>query len=425
MSDENIGMKFDKPAALSWCLYDWASSAFPTVITTFIFATYFIKGIAPNIEEGTALWGNGMAVAGITLALLAPIFGAIADFAGNRKVWLAFCTVICVGASGLLWFATPEVGSIYFALFWVVIATLGFEFSMVFYNAYLPELAPRSHWGRLSGWGWGLGYFGGLAALALALFGFVQTDNPLFGVGTDQSENIRACAVVVAVWFAVFSVPVFLYLPKQQSKSLPLTQAVKTGCSNLVATLKGLPQHKSVLGFLIARMIYTDGLNTLFAFGGIFAAGTFGMELSEVILFGITLNVTAGIGAALFAWGDDWWGPKRVILISLAALILLSVAGVFAPDKTTFWIVGLLIGIFLGPTQSASRSVMARLAPENLHTEYFGLYALSGKATAFIGPWILGMTTLAFESQRAGMATIVIFFLVGALLMLRLDIPKK
>lgn len=425
MSDASIAQKINKPAAFSWCFYDWASSAFPTVITTFIFATYFTKAIAPNPEIGTSMWGNAMAVAGICLAILAPIFGAIADFAGHRKIWLGLFTILCVVGSAMLWFAVPNESSIFMALFWVVVATIGFEFSMVFYNSYLPEIAPRSHWGRLSGWGWGLGYFGGLAALALCLFGFVQAETPIFGVGTEDAANIRAVAVVVAVWFAVFSLPVFFALPASKKDSLPLSVAVKKGVGSLISTLRTLPQHKNVMGFLIARMIYTDGLNTLFAFGGIYAAGTFGMELSEVIMFGITLNVTAGIGAAAFAWADDFWGPKRVILIALAALVGLSALGVWAPDKETFWIVGLLIGVFLGPTQSASRSVMARMAPENLQTEYFGLYALSGKATAFIGPWILGMVTLAFESQRAGMATILAFFIIGGLLLWRLEIPKE
>lgn len=407
--------------AAGWCMYDWANSSFPTLILTFIFPTYFSQAIVDDPELGTALWGQGMALAGIILAVFAPILGAIADHAGNRAGWLFFFTALCVLPTGLLWFATPGMDSIYLGAVLIIVATVAFEFSMVFYNAYLPEVAPREKWGRVSGWGWGLGYLGGLSCLVVSLIGFVQAETPWFGLSTENAEHVRATFVLVAVWMVLFSIPTFLFLPYPKKQGMPVKQAVGKGLSTLWQTLKKLFKEKTVLYYLIARMFYTDGLNTLFIFGGIYAAGTFGMDLAGVITFGIALNVTAGLGAIGFAWFDDKWGPKTVVLVSIASLTILCTIAVFVTDVTIFWVVGLLVGFFLGPAQSSSRSLLAHIAPENLHTEYFGLYALSGKATAFLGPWLLAMFTLWFDSQRAGMAVIVGFFLLGGFMLWRID----
>ena len=283
----------------------------------------------------------------------------------------------------------------------------------------LADIAPRRMWGRISGWGWGLGYAGGLVCLIFCLLAFIQTDNPLFGVSKDNAEHVRATVLVVAVWCAVFCLPLFLFTPDRPSSGLSLRQSVRQGIATLVATLKKIRDYKQAFRFLIARMIYTDGLNTLFAFGGIYAAGTFGMDVAEVIQFGIALNVTAGLGAAAFAILDDRIGAKPVIAIALVCLIALSAAALMVEDKQTFFLVGLGIGAFLGPVQASSRTMMARLAPAELRTEFFGLYVFSGKATAFIGPLVLGWVTLAFDSQRAGMATIIVFLVVGLLLLQR------
>lgn len=408
----------------SWCLYDWANSAFPTVITTFIFATYFTQGIAPNEVEGTSTWGTAMAIAGLSVAVLAPVIGAIADQGGRRKPWLAFFTALCVIGSAALWFAEPSPEFIPWALAWVVVSTIGFEFGMVFYNAMLPGLTTEDRMGRVSGWGWGIGYIGGLGALVLCLLGFVQTDSPLFGVSKEEAGHIRATVIVVALWLAVFSLPLFLFTPDRGSRNVSAGTAIREGLSSLGGTLRRIRQYRDVFRFLIARMFYADGMTTLLAFGGIYAAGTFNMEFAEVIQFGIALNVTAGIGAVVFGWADDRFGAKQVIIVNLIALLVLSVAALMVESKSAFWAVGLALGVFIGPTQAASRTMMARLSPRELQTEFFGLYALSGKATAFLGPLILGWVTLSFDSQRAGMATILAFFLIGLVLLLAVRAPK-
>ena len=418
MTDE-----LDKRALVSWCLYDWANSAFPTVIITFVFATYFTGSVALDKVTGTAYWGYTMSLSALAVAIVAPIFGAIADNSGRRKPWLGFFTALCILASCVLWFVEPDPSFALMALVTAGLANFAFEMGMVFYNAMLPGLARQCHLGRVSGWGWGLGYFGGLFCLALTLVGLVQPETPWFGLEKETAEHVRAAALLVAIWYAVFSVPLFLFTPDRTARNISFLNAMKKGLAELRAIFTQMRQNSNMLRFLIARMIYTDGLNTLFAFGGIYAAGSFGMELNEIIIFAIGMNVTAGLGAAAFGWVDDWIGPKKVLMIALAGLTVLGTALLIVQTKTGFMTFGLPLGLFVGPAQAASRSMMARLAPPELITEMFGLYAFSGKATAFLGPALLGAVSSAFDSQRAGMATILIFLALGMFLLKNVGEP--
>ena len=411
-------------ALFSWCLFDWANSAFPTVITTFVFATYFTTTVAESTIAGTAAWGHAQSLAALIIALLGPALGAIADRGGRRKPWLLAFTALCVAACVGLWFTQPERGDVIWALTFVVLGTVGFEIGMVFYNALLPEIAAPERLGRLSGWGWGMGYAGGLACLSVALVGFIQTDAPWFGLAAGTAEPVQATTLLVAAWVSLFALPLFLWTPDKPRGERTL-EALRNGLVTLVNTLCNIRRYAQTARFLLARMIYIDGLNTLFAFGGIYAAGTFGMALEEVILFGIAINVTAGIGAACFAWLDDNIGPKRTILIALGGLIGFGGALLLASGKVWFWALALPLGLFVGPAQAASRSFMARLAPPHMRAEMFGLFAFSGKATAFLGPLFLAWATLAFDSQRAGMATIIVFLAVGFVLLLPLRDPGR
>lgn len=400
-------------ALVAWSFYDWANSAVATVVTTFIFSTYFTKAVAQSPEIGTVQWSHAQSLAALTIAVLSPILGAITDRGGRRKPFVAAFTVMCIAAVASMWFVRPATDYALLALSLVVIGTIGFEFACVFYNAMLPDLVPRERIGRWSGWGWGLGYLGGLVALALCLVGFVQTDQPWFGVGKDDAANVRATPVLAALWFAVFALPLFLLTPDRPGTGVGAVEAVRGGLRQLAATLGQLRKYRTIGWFLLAQMLYADGLATLFAFGGIYAAGTFGMELAEVIQFGIALNVTAGLGAVAFAPLDDRVGAKRTIVLALVGLIACGALVLLAQTKTLFWIGGLALGIFVGPCQAASRSLMARLAPPEERAEMFGLLALSGKATAFLGPAILGWVTAMTSSQRAGMATILVFWILG------------
>jgi UMF1 family MFS transporter len=404
-------------AIIAWCVYDWANSSFPTLVQTFLFSAYFTTAVASSPEAGTADWGRATGWAAALIALVSPVLGAIADSGGPRKPWLAALTALAAAATAALWFVKPDPAFATLGLVAMALGTVGFELGIVFYNAMLPELVAPSHIGRISGWAWGLGYAGGLACLVLALVFLVLPAAPIFGLDKAADEPVRASMLLAAAWFALFALPLFALVPDRPATGLSLAATVKGGLKQLLRTLKDLRRHGNAARFLLAKMIYIDGLNTLFAFGGIYAAGTFGMTIEEVLIFGIALNVTAGLGAAAFGWVDDWLGAKPTILISLGALTLLGLAILPVKDPALFWALALAIGIFLGPTQAASRSLMARLAPPGLSTEFFGLYALAGKATAFLGPWVLAAATDAFGSQRAGMATIPPFLVLGFLLL--------
>jgi len=408
----------------AWCTLDWANSAFPTVVITFVFAAYFTKAVAADEVTGTSEWAYALSLSALAVAVASPILGAIADKAGRRKPWIGVFSVLCVGATAVLWFAAPDPSNVLWVLAFVALANFAFETGMVFYNAMLPSLVPPDKVGRLSGWGWGFGYAGGLVCLVISLLVLVQPDPPLFGLDKETYEPVRATALLVAGWFAVFCIPFFLFVPDVPAGTLPASEAVRQGLHTLLQTFRRIREHRQIALFLLARMIYTDGLNTMFSVGGIYAAVTFGMTFDEILLFGIALNVTAGIGAFVFGWVDDWIGAKRTILIAVGALTILGAALLVIESKTLFWVIALPLGLFFGPAQSASRSLMARVAPPHLRTEMFGLYALSGKATAFLGPAAFGFVTAMADSQRVGLATVLVFFVVGMLLLLPVRDPQ-
>lgn len=404
-------------ALVSWCVYDWANSAFPTIITTFVFSAYFTKAVAEDVVAGTSQWLWTLSAAGLVVALLSPLLGAIADRGGRRKPWLLVFTLMCVFCTAMLWFVRPAPEYALWALVFAALATIGFDFATVFYNAMLPALAPPHRLGRWSGWGWAMGYAGGLACLIVALVGFAEAKVPWFGLDTATAEHVRATTLLVAFWFAVFSLPLLLLTPDSKATGLSLAAAARSGVETLARSLRNVRRYRTIARFLVAHMIYADGLNTLFLSGGVYAAGTFGMSVAEVIRFGIALNVTAGLGAAAFSWIDDWIGSARTVLLALAALTLLGSLILLVESKETFWTIGMALGLFVGPAQAASRSFMAHLAPRELQTEMFGLYALSGKVTAFLGPFLVAWVTQQSGSQRLGMATIVVFFAVGLVLL--------
>jgi UMF1 family MFS transporter len=411
-------------SVLSWCFYDWANSAFHTVIITFVFATYFAQRVAESPEAGTSLWGAAMSLSGIAIAIGGPVVGALADGGGRRKPWLAVFTALAIVATAAMWFVRPDPSFVVLALVLAVGANVAFEFGQIFYNALLPELVPAHRVGRISGWAWGLGYAGGLLCMGIVLFVFVRPDPALFGLDRENFEHVRATALLVAVWFGVFALPLFLFSSDRPSSGLKVGAAMRSGLVGLVGSVRRLRQSGTVARFLIARMIYTDGINTLFIFGGIYAAGTFGMSTEEVLYFAIVILVAAGIGATSFAWIDDWIGAKPTIMIALAALTVFGVAVLLIESKTWFYVLAACLGIFVGPAQAASRSLMAHLAPADLRGEMFGLYALSGRITAFIGPAVVGWVTFATGSQRWGMATIPVFLVVGFALMVPLRVPR-
>jgi UMF1 family MFS transporter len=361
------------------------------------------------------LWSRGVTITALVVAICSPVLGALADRGGFRKRFVLVTTIVCVaGTTALFW---VEPGQVMAALVLVVIANIAFEFATVFYNAFLPDVSTERNIGAVSGWGWGLGYIGGLLALAIALFLFVLADPPWFGLSTTDGENIRATNLLVAGWFLVFSVPFFILVREPRRAALPVNRAVPAAFGQLADTFRQIKRHKATAKFLLARLIYNDGLVTIFAFGGIYAAGTFGFSVIEVLVFGIALNLTAGLGSIAMGYLDDRIGARRTIIISLYGLILAALIAVFATGKPGLWVAGIVLGIFVGPNQSSSRSLMGRLAPAELRAEFFGFFALSGKLTAFIGPFLLGIVTGVTGSQRAGLAVVLAMFIAGLVLM--------
>lgn len=403
----------------SWALYDWANSAFFAVIQTFVFATYFMQSVAENDTLGSTQWGNTIGAAGLVIAICAPFIGAVADQTGRRKPWIGWFSLLSILATAGLWFVAPSQQFILLALVLVFLGTVGSEFAIIFYNAMLPDLASEERMGRWSGWSWGLGYAGGLACLVIALFLFVDVDQPPFGLDKDTAEHVRATFVLVAVWYALFSIPMFLFTSDRPATGIALSDAIKSGWHQLKTSIREVRKYRPIVRFLVARMIFIDALATVFAFGGIYAAGTFDLGERDVLLFGIGLNLTAGLGAAAFAWLDDKMGSRTTMLVSLAGLIVCTSAVLLVYDVLLFWVFGLLLGIFVGPVQAASRTYMARVAPPDLQNQMFGLLALSGKVTAFMGPLLVGWLTFWADSQRIGMSIIVLLFTIGFILLYR------
>lgn len=421
MSVTGVATPLDRPKVIwSWAMYDWANSAFTTLVVTFIYSTYFTKGMAPDEVTGTAWWSRAVSISAILTALASPVFGAAADRGGARKRFLAIATLVSASATIALAFVRPGLtwGPL-LALILFVIADMSFEIGNVFYNAFLTSIASPDRIGRVSGYGWGLGYVGGMVCMGVALVGFVQPDVPWFGMSKDAGWNIRATNILTGVWFLLFSLPLFFNVPEAKVANARID--VGAAFRELGQTLRDIRRYREVVKFLVARVIFNDGLVTIFAFGGIYAAGTFGMTLSEVIMFGVVLNISSGLGAFVFGFVDDKIGGRNTILVTIAALGATTALAAWAPDRTWFWVAGILLGIFVGPNQSASRSLMGRFVPQRHQNEFFGFFAFSGKATAFAGPMLLGVLTDAFNSQRVGIASILAFFLVGGLILMTVD----
>lgn len=406
-----------KKSVFSWCLYDWANSAFSTVIITFVFSVFFTRGMVGDETQGSAMWSYAIAISGIFIAILGPVLGAVADHSGARKRWIFWLSMLCIVATSFLWFAQPvaDKGNILFVLTCVVIANIGFELSIVFYNAMLPHIAPKKLLGRISGWGWGVGYLGGIAALLIALFGLVGVGSmePWFGVTGADSANVRATGPMTALWFLIFMIPLLIYTHDVERTPMPMGRAIKSGLLQLKQSFYQIRHHKNLVQFLISSAIYRDGLNTLFTVGGIYAAGVYGMDLVEILFFAIGLNVFAGFGSFAFAHIDDKIGSKRTIVLSLVGLILAGTAVLLTTEKTTFMALAMVLGIFMGPVQAASRTLAGRLAPPNMVTQTYGLYSFTGKSVAFIGPLFYGAATHFYGTQQAGMFTIILFWVIG------------
>lgn len=417
MSENGRGRR----AIAAWCLYDAGNSAFAAVIITFVFSVYFARGIVGDETHASTLWSYALALSGVLVALASPVLGAAVDHHGPRKPGLVLFSVICIVATAFLYIGAPraETAMIVGVLALVVLANTAFEIALVYANAMLPDIAPPAMLGRVSGWAWAAGYAGGLVCLVLALLLLVGVGGmaPLLPLPQDQSQHLRAVAPLTALWFALLGVPLLFWVPDRGRAGISLRAAAARGLRQLGGTLRRVRDQGNLFRFLIGSAFYRDGLNTLFAMGGLYAADVFGMSFTEILIFAIGLNVTAGIGAFLFAWLDDGIGSRRTVMISLAGLVGCGLAILTAQDKNVFIGLSLALGLFIGPAQSAGRTLAARLSPPETLAQTYGLYALTGKAAAFAGPLAYGLATSAFGAQQAGMASIILFWLAGMALL--------
>lgn len=438
--------KASKKAIWGWMSYDWAAQPFHTLLITFIFAPYFTSTVVGDGVAGQTQWATMMFMTGLFIAICSPFLGAISDSIGPRKPWMVIFSIMFVGGAAFLWNATPGMESTTLILIAIGIGFIGVTFSEVFANAMLPDLASKEEVGKLSGSGFAVGYVGGLIALFIMLLLLAENDKgvtligikPILGLDPELREGTRSVGPMVALWFMVFMIPFFLWVPDAKRKP-NTTGAVSNAVKQLLATIKSLPSDISLFSYLGSSMFYRDALNGLYAFGGIYAASVLGWSIVQIGIFGII----AGASAALFSWiggfVDRAIGPKKVIIISVCVLIIVCILivgtsretffaaplseGSTLPDRL-FMICGVLIGAAGGTLQAASRTMMVYQANKERMTEAFGLYALSGRATAFLAPGLIALFTDLTQSQRLGIVPLVVLFLIGLVLLIWVE-PKE
>lgn len=460
MTDE--ATPFERPlrrkAIWGWMAFDFAAQPFFTVVITFIFGPYLVSQMASDPASGQTAWGIAAAVSGLVIALLSPVLGAIADRAGPRKPFIAAFACLKIAALAALWSATEPGSGLFLALALVVLAQVAAEFSVVFNDAMIPRLIPRAEIGRVSNIAWGLGFLGGMLFLFFTiafLAGSPETGktliglDPLFGLDPATGEGARATAPLAGLWYLVFVLPMFLLVPDAARREA-IGPAIRDATSDLKATFREIRQRPHLFRFMVARMIYQDGVNGLLVLGGAFAAGMFGWTITEIGVFGILLNVTAIIGCLLASAADRRLGSKTVVASSILMLVVATVGIVSTePSSTLFGLVafdgpvgaaatgffatpaeraylcfGLLIGLSFGPIQASSRSWLAQSVTPREAGRYFGFYALTGRATSFLAPLSVSAATataLAFTdpvtASRIGMSVLIAFFVVGLALL--------
>lgn len=457
LSQAGVTPPVKKRGIWGWMFFDWAAQPFFTVVTTFIFGPYFVSRMADNPAQGQAAWGYGIALAGFFIAILSPVLGSIADQTGPRKPWIAGFALIKIICLCMLWYATP--GS---SLVWVVLvfslASVAAEFSTVFNDSMMPRLIPEKDIGRISNTAWGLGYAGGMVVLIIVialLAGSPETGktllglDPLFGLDPATGEDARITGPLSAVWYLIFILPMFLFTQDSALILGPrkaLGDSVRDGLSELKSTIAIARRKAGLLRFLIARMIYQDGVNALIALGGAFAAAMFGWSIVEIGIFGILLNIVAIPSCLVAGRLDSAFGSKKIVMAAIFCLLIAtfgiistgpgftlfglltfapeSAGGLFSTGAEKAYIVfGCLIGLAFGPVQGSSRSYMARSVHPDDAGRYFGLYALSGRATSFAAPALVAIVTDISGSPRLGISTVAIFLVVGAIILATTPYP--
>ena len=397
----------NRKQVLSWCLFDFANSSYSAVIAGVVFQVYYINRIVGNEGgRGDLWWGAAISVSMLFVSLSSPFLGGIADYGGLRKRLLALYTYLSVLAVACFSLLTP--GAALFGFLLIVLANIGMEGGLVFYNSFLPQIAPVEFQGRVSGWGFGVGYSGSILSLLIAL--------PLAKTGRFESIWL-----MVAIFFSLFSLPAFLLLPRDKSTGVTAAEAGIRGIRNAWTVLREVWSRKEPRKFLLSYLIYEDGVNTVIVFSSSLAATTFAFDQGELIGLYLAVQVTALAGAFLLAKPTDAWGPKKVVTLSLVLWSFVAVGAFFVASKSQFWFVACTAGLGLGSVQAGTRAFFAQFIPTGKEAEYFGVYALVGKSSAILGPLVFGQVSAVFGSQRPAILSIAAFFIIGLLLLRRVN----
>ncbi len=397
----------NRRAVIAWALYDFANSAFAAVIMATIYAAYYAMRVVGNEHgEGDLWWGRVISASMATVAVTSPFLGALADRSGLRRVLFGGFTAASVIATALM--ATVEPGMIVWGFVLAVIGNVGFEGALVYYNAWLPELAPAGMQGRVSAWGFAVGYAGSIAALMVAL-PFVRTGafGPAF--------------LATAALFAGFAVPAFLFLPTPRDDGVPIREALRDGFADVASIARLILRHPPLRRFFGAYFFYEDGVNTVIGFSAIFAAQTLGVPMDRLIVLYVVVQVSALLGALAWSWPTDRIGPKRVVMITLCQWTGVVIAAYFVETQGQFFGLAVVAGTGLGAIQAASRALLASLTPPGAEARMFGFYALCGKSAAIMGPLVFGtISYVAGGNQRLGILAIGAFFMIGLGLLARM-----
>jgi MFS transporter, UMF1 family len=424
-----VGARIKRRVVLAWGLWDWGSSAYSAVITSFVFGPYVVRGVVGDTQPGglsANTWlGISSATAGLLIALIAPITGQRADAGGHRKRSLAIWSALVIAVMLGMYTVKNDPSFLWIALVLLAAGAVFQEFAIVSYNAMLPQVSTPETIGRVSGFGWSMGYIGGIFLLLICYVGFIAPDVGWFGVSSAGGLNIRAVAVFSAIWFAVFAIPVLLAVPEKPPGPKRRRVSFFASYPLLLNDIKALfRQDRNAVYFLIASALYRDGLAAIFSFGAILAVSVYGLAQASVLIFGIAANLVAAVGALGMGTVEDRIGPKKVIMISLIGLITTAMILLFARGTTMFWIFGLLLTLWVGPAQASSRSFMARVAPAGREGEMFGLYATTGRAASFLAPGLFALFSGLF-SDRIGIVGIALVLLGGTLLLVRVKSPPR
>ena len=399
----------------NFALYDFANSAFTTIIITFIFSTYFAKEIAPNPILGQSYWGWTIGIMGVIVAIIGPLLGSFADKKNYTEFFIKIFTIICISLTCLLWFSKPSEKYLLYTLLIVGLANIFYELSLIFYNSTLKKISESENLGKSSGFSFALGYIGGIIVLIICIKIFIDNNTLPFGLSNENSENVRVTSIFVALWYLIFSIPFLFNLKKINNYKIQKT-------TNDIKNFKEIIWDKGLnnIGkFLLARMLYADGLNAIIVMGGIFAVGVFKLEIKDLLVLSVLMNVTAFIGAIIGGYANDRFSSKSVIIFSLIGLILSSSIILFLKSKIIFLVFASINGFFIGPVQSASRVFMTKSIDENNQASGFGLFALSGKLTSFIGPLLVSTITYISNSQKIGFSSAIVLLLIGLLILLK------